>query len=431
MAAVQEAMEVPHVPTVQEGESENACLPTLLGSRQATSEEQHDSSKEIQPTCAEEPDIRSHGSQREVRRSKSCIMHRLSEIQKEIQEATTRRDVQTIQTLIAERSILLEEQQQWRLHDVPAQEQNVTAEGRLRRLSSRTAGFRVRQTAPVSVMELMAEGYSRSEANAEVVARNKNEILMEAFEGWICCFTLASICLTVLVTGLLLCHIIAYVAHFHGGAPPCQGMLRPLTNTVLAVALVEMLFWSCTSQKDKWLEEGDPNTAVLHQKHPHNGFLWGFTFSVVGANFIVLYMLVLHHVKAANPGEVLPSCRIAAPFLYYSAVAHAVGLLVYSGFLVINFIGLSNLLEKLMDKGLLRSKIGTLDGAIEHNTIIATRIDEDDCECSICLETLTVQNSRQTKGCHHTFHTTCLKHWLMVHRNCPLCRESLEFRHPV
>lgn len=430
MAAVQEAMEVPHIPTVSQ-ESESACLPTLLGSQQATSEDQHDSSKEIQPT-SQEPD-RSHGSQREVRRSKSCIMHRLSEIQKEMQEATTRRDTQTIQALMAERSILLEEQQQWRLHaeQQPMQEQNVTAEGPLRRLSSRFAGFGVQQTTPVSVTELMAEGYSRSEANAQVVARNKNEILMEAFEGWICCFTLASICLTVLVTGLLLCHIIAYVAHFHSGAPPCQGMLGPLTNTVLAVALVEMLFWSCTSQKDKWLEEGDPNTAVLHQKHPHNAWLWGFTFSVVGANLIVLYMLVLHHVKAANPGEGLPSCQNAAPFLYYSAVAHAVGLLVYSGFLVINFIGLSNLLEKLMDKGLLRSKIGTLDGAMEHNTIIPTRIDENDFECSICLETLTVQNSRQTKGCHHTFHTTCLKHWLMVHRNCPLCRESLEFRNPV
>lgn len=133
-------------------------------------------------------------------------MHRLSEIQKEMQEATTRRDAQTIQALMAERSILLEEQQQWRLHEVPAQEQNVTAEGLLRRLSSRVAGFSGRQTTSISVTELMAEGYSRPEANAQVVARNKNEILMEAFECWICCFTLASICLTVLVTGLLLCH---------------------------------------------------------------------------------------------------------------------------------------------------------------------------------------------------------------------------------
>mmetsp|Transcript_46704 Transcript_46704/g.84295 ORF Transcript_46704/g.84295 Transcript_46704/m.84295 type:complete len:423 (-) Transcript_46704:129-1397(-) len=422
-------MDVPHIPTGQEVESGNACLPTLLGGRQATSDQQDDGLKEIQPTSAEESDIRSHGSQREVRRNDSCIMHRLSEIQKEMQEATAMRDTQTIQALMAERSMLLEEQQQHRLRtDVPSQEQSVTDEGPLRRLSSRVAGF-ARQNTRVSVRELIAEGYSRSEANAEVVARNRNEILMEAFEGWICCFTVASICLTVLVTGLLLCHIVAYVDHFRSGAPPCKGMLGPLTNAVLVVALVEMLAWSCN--KDKWIEESDPNTAVLHQKHPNHGCLWTFAFSVVVMNIVVLYMLVLHHVQAGSPAEDLPSCQVAAPFLYYASVAHAVGLLVYSGFMVINFIGLSNLLEILMDKGLLKSKIGTLEGAMEHNTIRVTHIDEDDRECPVCLETLTVENSRQTKHCGHTFHTTCLKHWLMVHKTCPLCREDLEFQHPV
>jgi len=434
MAAVQEATEAPHIPT-QEGESDFVHLPTLLGSRHASSEQQNDSPKDIQPTSAEEPGSTSHGNRREVRRSKSCIMHRLSEVQKEMQDATTRRDTQTIQALMAERSTLLEEQQQWRLHpDVPSQEQNITAERSLRRLSSRVAGFGALPNARTSVTELMAEGYTLSQANAEVVARNRNEILMEAFEGWIHCFTIASICLTVLLTGLLCCHIIAYVTHFRSGAPPCQGMLRPLTHTVLGVAVGEMLIWIGNGKTDKWLEQGDPDTAALHEKHPNHGCLWGFTFFVVGGNMVVLYLLVLHHVHAANPSgpfEILPDCQIAAPFLYYTSVAHAVGLLVYSSFLVTNFFGLSNLLKKLMDRGLLRSKIGTLAGAIENNTIRVTHIADEDSECPVCLETLTAETARQTKHCHHTFHTKCLKHWLMVHKTCPLCRENLEFEHPA
>lgn len=436
MAAVsQEVAEIPHTPA-HEGENESARLPTLLGSRQASSEQQYDSKTNVESIAAVESDSMSHDSRREIRRSGSSIAHRLREIQKEMQEATRGHDARAIQVLMAERSTLLEEQQQQRrVHqDVPSQEQNVTSEGPLHRLSSRLAGFGERRTARVSVAELMAEGLTRSEASAEVVARNRNAMLMQVFEGWIRCFTLSYIFLTVLLTGLLFCHILAYVVHFNYGSPPCQGALKHFTNVVLGVSSVEMLVWICSSRKDRWLEDTDPDAAVLHQKHPHHGCLWSFAFVVVVGNMAVLYALVLHHVKAAHPEDpfqALPSCQTATPFLYYSTVAHAIGLLVYSVFLVINFFGLSRVLEKLMQRGLLRSKLGTLEGAMENNTIRVTQIDENDCKCSICMETLTVENACQTKYCHHTFHTKCLKHWLMVHRTCPLCRENLEFEHPV
>lgn len=422
-------------PVKKEGENESARLPTLLGRQQASSVQQHDSKREIHSIAAEESDSRPDDSRREIRRSGSSITYRLGEIQKEMQDATRRRDARAIQALMAERSTLLEEQQQRPVQqDVPLQEQNDTSEGLLSRLSSRIAGFGERRAVRVSVPELMAEGLSRSEASAEVVARNRNEILMEVFEGWICFFTLATIFLTVLLTGLLLCHIVAFAVDLQHGAPHCQGALKRLTNVVLGVSFLEMLIWICSSRKEQMLEDNDPGAAAFHQKHPHHGCLWSFAFAVVVGNMAILYSLVLHHVKAAHPDDplkVLPSCQTATPFLYYSTMAHAVGLLVYSVFTVINFFGLSRVLQELMERGLLRSKVGTLEGAMEKNTIRVARIDEDDCECSICMETLTVDNACQTRHCHHTFHTKCLKHWLMVYRTCPLCRENLEFELPV
>ena len=44
-----------------------------------------------------------------------------------------------------------------------------------------------------------------------------------------------------------------------------------------------------------------------------------------------------------------------------------------------------------------------------------------DNQCSVCLENMNANNSRQI-GCNHTFHKRCLERWKRTSRTCPMCR---------
>ncbi|KAH1065833.1 hypothetical protein J1N35_030820 [Gossypium stocksii] len=45
--------------------------------------------------------------------------------------------------------------------------------------------------------------------------------------------------------------------------------------------------------------------------------------------------------------------------------------------------------------------------------------------CSICLEDFTPgEIAHSLPHCHHMFHTSCIKQWLMQHKSCPLCRRK-------
>ncbi|CAE7225821.1 RNF44, partial [Symbiodinium microadriaticum] len=45
--------------------------------------------------------------------------------------------------------------------------------------------------------------------------------------------------------------------------------------------------------------------------------------------------------------------------------------------------------------------------------------------CSICLEEWNGRKEIRKTACGHFYHTDCLKGWLNVNRNCPLCRTDL------
>ncbi|KAH9618468.1 hypothetical protein KSS87_004744 [Heliosperma pusillum] len=46
--------------------------------------------------------------------------------------------------------------------------------------------------------------------------------------------------------------------------------------------------------------------------------------------------------------------------------------------------------------------------------------------CSVCLGDYQAEDRlQQIPGCCHTFHLTCIDHWLATHTTCPLCRLSL------
>ena len=45
-------------------------------------------------------------------------------------------------------------------------------------------------------------------------------------------------------------------------------------------------------------------------------------------------------------------------------------------------------------------------------------------ECCICYRTVSAGNKITTE-CNHVFHNTCLTKWLLIHEDCPLCRNDL------
>lgn len=47
------------------------------------------------------------------------------------------------------------------------------------------------------------------------------------------------------------------------------------------------------------------------------------------------------------------------------------------------------------------------------------------CNCSVCLEELDIENTKAT-ACGHKFHKDCIKEWLMQSLTCPMCRTELE-----
>lgn len=56
-------------------------------------------------------------------------------------------------------------------------------------------------------------------------------------------------------------------------------------------------------------------------------------------------------------------------------------------------------------------------------------IDDDEKECSICLESLKLKNPEKKiisiNSCNHQFHYSCLITWLQIKPICPYCREPI------
>ena len=111
----------------------------------------------------------------------------------------------------------------------------------------------------------------------------------------------------------------------------------------------------------------------------------------MGLNVWGVLSLSAAQISGVADVSLLPNCSDAAPGLYMATVAHGVGLVVYSVYLLISFIGVGNLLETLLRRGLLTSPNGAPKGCLEDCTVEVTEI-EDGYECPICLEECTPDN---------------------------------------
>ncbi|CAE7807384.1 rnf126 [Symbiodinium sp. CCMP2456] len=265
-----------------------------------------------------------------------------------------------------------------------------------------------------SVAEMREQGMSTGQANAQAVAQHRNEVLFALYSKYIMFAAVMAVFLSVTVCGLFIWHMCEFWHYRH---VKCNGSLRVMTRVVLGISIFDILMGTrvCCTEVDE---------TSLPRRWRMKDCCIVLLLLTMGLNVWGVLSLSAAQISGVADVSLLPNCSDAAPGLYMATVAHGVGLVVYSVYLLISFIGVGNLLETLLRRGLLTSPNGAPKGCLEDCTVEVTEI-EDGYECPICLEECTPETTVMTKECHHIFHKDCLQHWLQVNSTCPLCRQSL------
>lgn len=50
---------------------------------------------------------------------------------------------------------------------------------------------------------------------------------------------------------------------------------------------------------------------------------------------------------------------------------------------------------------------------------------EEETQCCICLVSISHRERARRLPCQHLFHSSCLRHWIADHPNCPICRKPI------
>lgn len=61
-----------------------------------------------------------------------------------------------------------------------------------------------------------------------------------------------------------------------------------------------------------------------------------------------------------------------------------------------------------------------------HNIHLEVKKCEEESKCSICFKNIKKDSNIPVIKCSHVFHKKCLKKWIKINNNCPLCREIIE-----
>jgi hypothetical protein len=62
---------------------------------------------------------------------------------------------------------------------------------------------------------------------------------------------------------------------------------------------------------------------------------------------------------------------------------------------------------------------------IENNFMTYNIIEINNITCPICLEEQKINEEWSKLFCNHEFHYLCLKNWLRINNNCPVCRQPI------
>ncbi|CAL1155167.1 unnamed protein product [Cladocopium goreaui] len=89
-----------------------------------------------------------------------------------------------------------------------------------------------------SVHELVQQGMSQAEANAQVVAEHREEVLFDLFSRYLCVLAMLSLLLSATLLGLATWHIEEFI-RYHNVA--CEGSLKLLTKIILGISFFDIV----------------------------------------------------------------------------------------------------------------------------------------------------------------------------------------------
>lgn len=53
---------------------------------------------------------------------------------------------------------------------------------------------------------------------------------------------------------------------------------------------------------------------------------------------------------------------------------------------------------------------------------------KENCNCSICCETINMNDRIIELKCEHDFHEQCIGNWVKYKQNCPICRKAIPYK---
>lgn len=273
---------------------------------------------------------------------------------------------------------------------------------------------------PISREDLMERGITGPEADAVLVQRHREEVLMERFRRWYLCFICTLCLLTPAMFGIFIWMLVELGMNFHRSCDV------PLQIWVLAVCGAILHNFCCGRWVTKWLCRWSPGSAFPRRPPLRVRLFQGFVvLSIFSWNFVGLYWVGVSGSLESDE----PSCRDEVPGLSNAVLVYSALNIAWTAFMYVNHIGLSFILRAMMRAGVLRTGQAAPKGALEQNTTPVTLEDEifkENPTCSVCLDDFDdAQPIIKTNNCNHVFHKQCLAGWLQVNRNCPLCREDL------
>jgi len=277
--------------------------------------------------------------------------------------------------------------------------------------------------------ELMDQGYSAAQIDAIFVRQHRQEVMAEVCRHWFLLFGISSFILGMLTIVMLVWLCFVWSKAYLRGFEACDTALTVWGYVLYSAMILNFAkSTSCGQRAIGAMCWWDPDPAfpgraplrvkILNLMLP----MFMFSWNAIG----------IHWARLSKAPQVeMLVCQEEAQGVIDAIMAFAIVNIALTVFMFLNIMGLAYFFRVLLRMGLVQSAKAAPEGSLERSTeqVTAQQALEAECEsCPICLEEFREDDTSdilRTVQCHHYFHRPCLKDWLHVNRDCPLCREDL------
>jgi len=264
--------------------------------------------------------------------------------------------------------------------------------------------------------ELLNRGMSHQEVDAMTVQMHQQDILRGHIARWAMFFMCILCIMGPTWLGLLLWLILSWNNARHDAAT-CDA---PLIEWVTTVYILKVYLFVLHKYVIKCIFKYD-SSAPDRPPLPPPWYVKLYNF------LLLLFDFIWNIVGLALVGG-STTCHANMPEVHNSVLAFASCSLFVTVWFVINSIGLHAVLGYMMRNGMLHDSGRAAPGGTLEKQPVVPYVAEDFADnptCSVCLDDFNAQVEIRKLPCGHCFHTKCLKGWLNMNRNCPLCRADL------